>query len=222
MKHLLLYPSCAFACLHPRPSQEQPDRNTYQQLAAQADTALHSEILNVWFPRSVDNVHGGFHSHFAQRLERTSQRRQVLRLPGTHDVGRRTSGAPRTGHERTVRPHRSSWRRLPVERDVGQAGRRLLLGTGRRRQNHSRVRRQQDCTALDSASTGRCRLSGHRRSEGSRTRERRFPLGSISTRTIKPTAATTSGLRATARPSFRTSPTATSRPMPSAPSATSR
>lgn len=43
----------------------QPTRATYLQLAAQVDHALHTDILNVWFPRAIDNQHGGFHSHFA-------------------------------------------------------------------------------------------------------------------------------------------------------------
>src|SRR6202051_3917285 len=43
-----------------------PARNTYLKLAAEMDNALHSDVLGVWFPRSVDSVHGGFHSHFAR------------------------------------------------------------------------------------------------------------------------------------------------------------
>ena len=30
------------------------------------DGALHTDVLGVWFPRAVDHVHGGFHSHFAR------------------------------------------------------------------------------------------------------------------------------------------------------------
>lgn len=44
----------------------QPTRETYLKLAAEVDDTLHTDVLNVWFPRAVDNVHGGFHSHFAR------------------------------------------------------------------------------------------------------------------------------------------------------------
>ena len=66
MKHLLPILSCMLACLVPAASQIKPNPAAYQKLFAEADTALHSEILDLWFPRSVDNVHGGFHSHFAR------------------------------------------------------------------------------------------------------------------------------------------------------------
>ena len=43
-----------------------PTRETYLKLAAEVDGALHNEVLNVWFPRSVDREYGGFHSHYAR------------------------------------------------------------------------------------------------------------------------------------------------------------
>jgi cellobiose epimerase len=42
-----------------------PTRATYLRLAGEVDTALHRDVLGMWFPRSVDREHGGFHSHFA-------------------------------------------------------------------------------------------------------------------------------------------------------------
>ena len=41
-----------------------PSRAQYLQLAAQADAALHQDVLNLWFPRSIDKEHGGFHAHY--------------------------------------------------------------------------------------------------------------------------------------------------------------
>ena len=49
----------------PAPSNMQPTHQTYLDLASQVDGALQTDVLNIWFPRSVDTVHGGFHSHFA-------------------------------------------------------------------------------------------------------------------------------------------------------------
>jgi mannobiose 2-epimerase len=43
-----------------------PTRDTYLKLAAEVEDALHNDVLGVWFPRAVDNEHGGFHSHFAR------------------------------------------------------------------------------------------------------------------------------------------------------------
>ena len=46
------------------PSDAQPTRATYQRLASEVDHALHQDVLGMWFPRSLDREHGGFHSHF--------------------------------------------------------------------------------------------------------------------------------------------------------------
>jgi cellobiose epimerase len=47
------------------PSNAPPTRETYLQLASEVDTALHRDVLGMWFPRSADREHGGFHSHFS-------------------------------------------------------------------------------------------------------------------------------------------------------------
>jgi mannobiose 2-epimerase len=44
----------------------QPTRQTYLRLAAEVTHALHADVLDVWFPRSVDTKSGGFHSHFGR------------------------------------------------------------------------------------------------------------------------------------------------------------
>jgi mannobiose 2-epimerase len=62
---LLLCLSVPALCLTVRASAQQPTRDTYLQLATQVDQALHQDILNLWYPRSIDHEHGGFHSHFA-------------------------------------------------------------------------------------------------------------------------------------------------------------
>ncbi|MFY9747490.1 MAG: AGE family epimerase/isomerase [Acidobacteriaceae bacterium] len=45
-------------------SAAQPTRATYLRVAAEVDEALHRDVLGLWFPRSIDREHGGFHSHF--------------------------------------------------------------------------------------------------------------------------------------------------------------
>jgi len=47
----------------------QPTSTEYLKLAAQVENALHTDVINVWFPRSIDREHGGFHSHFARNWE---------------------------------------------------------------------------------------------------------------------------------------------------------
>jgi len=58
------------ACLAQQPPASSatpaPTRETYLKLAGEVETALHSDVLGVWFPRTVDKQHGGFHSHFAR------------------------------------------------------------------------------------------------------------------------------------------------------------
>ncbi len=61
---------CSGLCLAqqsiPAVTEIQPTRANYLKLAAEVDDALHNDVLNVWFPRTVDNEHGGFHSNFAR------------------------------------------------------------------------------------------------------------------------------------------------------------
>jgi mannobiose 2-epimerase len=47
-------------------SVPQPTRETYLKLAAEVEGALHTDVLDVWFPRTVDHQYGGFHSHFTR------------------------------------------------------------------------------------------------------------------------------------------------------------
>jgi cellobiose epimerase len=47
-------------------SVQPPTRVEYLKLAAAVQNALYTEVINVWFPRSVDHRHGGFHTHFTR------------------------------------------------------------------------------------------------------------------------------------------------------------
>jgi len=49
-----------------------PTPHTCLQLAAEVDNALYTDLLGVRFPSSVDNEHGGFHSHFARDWQQLS------------------------------------------------------------------------------------------------------------------------------------------------------
>jgi cellobiose epimerase len=65
---LVIFAVCA-TCIAQQPNAAvpiEPTRDTYLKLAAEVDDALHNDVLGVWFPRAVDNQHGGFHSHFAR------------------------------------------------------------------------------------------------------------------------------------------------------------
>jgi cellobiose epimerase len=42
------------------------NKETYLKLAKEMDATLDRDILNVWFPRSLDNEHGGFRSNFSR------------------------------------------------------------------------------------------------------------------------------------------------------------
>ena len=43
-----------------------PAKENYLQLAGEVEAALRHDVLDVWFPRSVDNEHGGFYSNFTR------------------------------------------------------------------------------------------------------------------------------------------------------------
>jgi mannobiose 2-epimerase len=43
-----------------------PTRANYLKLAAETEKMLYEDVLDVWFPRTVDNEHGGFYSVFSR------------------------------------------------------------------------------------------------------------------------------------------------------------
>lgn len=43
-----------------------PTAQTYLQFAGQSDAMLHRDVLDVWFPRSIDRENGGFYSMFSR------------------------------------------------------------------------------------------------------------------------------------------------------------
>lgn len=67
-RYLALLPLLLFAALgasqQTMNTDTTPTRATYLKLAAEVDGALHQDVLDLWFPRSIDHEHGGFHSHF--------------------------------------------------------------------------------------------------------------------------------------------------------------
>jgi hypothetical protein len=70
------------------PGVVQPTSTEYLKLAAQVENALHTDVLNAWFPRSIDNQHGGFHSHFARNCEPRPSDWKVLGFSRANDLGR--------------------------------------------------------------------------------------------------------------------------------------
>ena len=50
----------------------QPNKETYLKMAAEVDATLHRDVLDVWFPRNVDNQNGGFHSAFDRKWQPTA------------------------------------------------------------------------------------------------------------------------------------------------------
>jgi cellobiose epimerase len=66
---LLLASGICVAQRSPDPTQTtvtQPTTAEYLKLAGEVNNALYKDDINVWFPRSVDREHGGFHTHFTR------------------------------------------------------------------------------------------------------------------------------------------------------------
>jgi len=53
-------------------SELPPNKQGYLKLAADVEDALRRDVLDVWFPRSVDNQNGGFYSGFDRKWQATS------------------------------------------------------------------------------------------------------------------------------------------------------
>jgi len=48
-----------------------PDKASYLKLAGETETRLRQDVLDVWFPRTVDNQNGGFYSGFNREWQAT-------------------------------------------------------------------------------------------------------------------------------------------------------
>jgi mannobiose 2-epimerase len=48
-----------------------PPKKTYLQLAGEVEARLHRDVLDVWFPRNIDNQNGGFYSGFDRKWQVT-------------------------------------------------------------------------------------------------------------------------------------------------------
>lgn len=46
-----------------------PTRDAYQKLADEVESVLRKEVLGVWFPRTVDELNGGFYSDFTREWQ---------------------------------------------------------------------------------------------------------------------------------------------------------
>ncbi len=42
------------------------NKSAYLHFAAETETMLHNDVLDVWYPRTIDNIHGGFNADFAR------------------------------------------------------------------------------------------------------------------------------------------------------------
>ena len=65
----VLFSDSAFAQSTPAPNSLvylPPTRETYLKFAKETDAALDRDLLAVWFPRALDNDHGGFRSNFSR------------------------------------------------------------------------------------------------------------------------------------------------------------
>jgi len=48
------------------PRYVRASRESYLKFAAETETMLHEDVLDAWFPRTIDNEHGGFNSVFSR------------------------------------------------------------------------------------------------------------------------------------------------------------
>jgi cellobiose epimerase len=55
----------------PEITPPEPNRQTYLKLAGEVEATLHRDVLDVWFPRNIDNQNGGFNSGFDREWQPT-------------------------------------------------------------------------------------------------------------------------------------------------------
>lgn len=65
-------PATTPAATKPKPiTYAAPSKATYLKFAGETEAMLRRDVLAVWFPRSIDNQHGGFYSDFARDWQPT-------------------------------------------------------------------------------------------------------------------------------------------------------
>ena len=67
--HRLQAQEPAPAAVQPPISYLAPNKESYLKFAAETETMLHRDVLDVWFPRAVDNENGGFSSTFTREWQ---------------------------------------------------------------------------------------------------------------------------------------------------------
>ena len=92
---------------------------SYRQFASATETMLEQDVLGVWYPRSIDAVHGGFTSDFARDWECAAKPWQVLGVSGADDVGCGAGGASPAGDARAVSALCSPRRRVSARCAMG-------------------------------------------------------------------------------------------------------
>lgn len=60
------------------PAENRPVPETYRRLAAEVETHWTGEVLPAWFPRCVDEKHGGFSPHFLEDWSPGNQNQKTL------------------------------------------------------------------------------------------------------------------------------------------------
>ncbi len=63
-----------------------PTRENYLKLAAETEAALQRDVLGSWFPRCVDNEHGGFYCAYARDWKPNKSEGKFFGISGAHDV----------------------------------------------------------------------------------------------------------------------------------------
>src|SRR5262249_42088867 len=61
-------PGSAAAPSAPKSDALEPTRENYLKLATDVEAALHKNVLEAWFPRCVDNEHGGVYANYCRDL----------------------------------------------------------------------------------------------------------------------------------------------------------
>jgi len=106
----------------------QPIKETYSKLAAEVEATLHRDVLDVWFPRTLDDKNGGFQSGFDREWRATPSEGKFAVFQG-----RMTWISSQVAMRRPELRDKF----LPIARhgldflnDLGQAIRRVFLGSG--------------------------------------------------------------------------------------------
>jgi hypothetical protein len=107
-----------------------PTKENYLRFADETEAMLRRDVLGMWFPRTVDNENGGFHSDFNREWQATRSGGKFSVFQGRMTWVGAAVAIRRPELQDQFLSRHGTWHRVSKQCFMGQAVWRLFLGSG--------------------------------------------------------------------------------------------